>query len=358
MLTNKLIEQIYKTSHQNPLACNSYKIPINYIEPTEAGVAEMNALLKWVREKDICQLTRTKKGYIKQGIEGLGFYLEINKFGAELVYNGAFQLKVRFKHLKQKYGKGLTGSEAFNMFNKLCKEFGLDMWDDWKLENSKYKEEIESPIRWLNPIYKDKVIEHAYHIDGNNMWFGCFIEEFPKYKGPVMKLYKEKCTTTDKDRKQDIKDIFTHTLGYCQSIGSKKMKAGLAQYAKAGINGCNHKIMKLVDYYKDKVIAINTDGIWLSCMPNIDHLGSNIGEFKLDHKNCKFRGISANKYEFIEDGVYKPVISGLTKRDKVQPDRSTWGWGSIYDTDTKVHGACYDEKTKMFEFVDLDDLLN
>ena len=203
-----------------------------------------------------------------------------------------------------------------------------------KIVKKEIKKEIESPIRWLNPKYKDKVIEHAYHIDGNNMWFGQMIKEFPIFKQPVLDLYKEKCTTTDKNRKQDIKDIFTHTLGYCQSLNSVWMRAGLAQLAKAGINGCNHEIMKLVDYYKDNVIAINTDGIWLACKPNIDHLGDGIGEFKLDHKDCKFRAISANKYEFIEkDGTYKPVLSGLCKLDYIEPDRSKWHWGDIYKQD-------------------------
>lgn len=355
MLTNEEIKRKYNTSDQDPYKCNYLHIPTNYIEPNEDGVKEMNDLLEWIYSKDICKLKRTKSNGIKKGIEGLGFYFKLGRSGAELLYNGNFQLKVQLRHMKQKYGKGMSGGTAFNKFNEICKKYGLDMWKDWKLENAEIKKEIEAPIRWLNPDFKDKVVEKAYHLDGNNMWFGCFIREFPKYRKPVLELYNEKNATTDLNRKQDIKDIFTHTLGYCQSLDAVNMSGGLSQYAKAGINGCNREIRKLCDYYGKHVIAINTDGIWLDCIPNYTHIGTNIGDFKLDHKRCKFRAISANKYEYIEDNVYHPIISGLTPKDKIEPDRSKWTWGDIYSKNCKIYGAIYNSNKHKFNWVEVDE---
>lgn len=346
-MTNENVADRYKISRQNAYKCNFIKIPVNYLEPTIDGMNEMNALIEWAESKGIQKLKRTPKGGIKSGLAGLGWQLTANKHGVELLYNCAFQLRVQFRHLKcdiKGHGRGLTGSQSFRAFNDVCKEFGIDLMDYWSMDNAKLKKDIESPIRWLNDKYRDKELTGVYHIDGNNMWFGQMIKQFPELSAPVLKLYREKVETTDLDRKQDIKDIFTHALGYCQSE-SCKLKAGLSQLAKAGVNGCNAEIKRLLKYYGDRVIAINTDGIWLKGKPNPMHLGKGIGEFKLDHANCRFRAISANKYEFMDNGEYHAVVSGLTGLDKIK-SRDQWEWGDIYSTKCKVYGFKWSDKKR------------
>ena len=54
----------------------------------------------------------------------------------------------------------------------------------------------------------------------------------------------------------------------------------------------------------------------------------NIYDGHFDEKNIP--PISDGAYEFIEDGVYHPVLRGTSTLDAVQPDRSKWTWGDIY----------------------------
>ena len=60
---------------------------------------------------------------------------------------------------------------------------------------------------------------------------------------------------------------------------------------------------------------------------------ADLGGWKNDHTNCtKFRMKNNVTYEFIEDGVYTAVMSGLTSLDLIKPDRTEWQWGDIYKT--------------------------
>jgi len=350
-ITSEYIKKHYKVTNQDSYHCNYIRIPTNYIEPTIDGMNEMNALIGWVLHKDIDELQRTPSKGVCNGPTGIGYSLIANRTGVELLYNCGFQFKVQFRHLKtniKNKGKNRTGSQCFNEFKKLCTAYGIDLMKYYDPKNSALKKEIESPIRWLNEKYKDKTIEHVYHIDGHNMWFGQMIKVFPEFKQLVMDLYEERNTTKDENRKQDIKDLFTHTLGYCQSLDCK-LKAGLAQLSKAGINGCNREVRKMMAFYGNRVIAVNTDGLWIKGIPNLNHLSDNIGEFGCDHENCTFRAISPNKYEFIEHGIYTAVVSGLTGLDH-NKKRDLWKWGDIYNSSCKVYGFRWDTKYRRIKY--------
>ena len=87
-------------------------------------------------------------------------------------------------------------------------------------------------------------------------------------------------------------------------------------------------------------ILYNTDGVWYYS-PNGkpyhgEGEGKGIGCWENDHLDCKWRAKSKGCYEFIEEGKYSPVVRGLTKYDKIKPDRTTWEWGDIFKKEAEV----------------------
>ena len=74
------------------------------------------------------------------------------------------------------------------------------------------------------------------------------------------------------------------------------------------------------------VLLLNTDGVWYNGpLYHGDGEGPELGQWQTDHKNCQFRMASAGAYEFIEKGIYHPVIRGIPNDTKTE-----WKWGDIY----------------------------
>ena len=111
-----------------------------------------------------------------------------------------------------------------------------------------------------------------------------------------------------------------------------------ADISKYAIARNNQKIRDMAQWLKDNgrtVLLYNTDGIWFTGEAFPKEMQSNeLGAFKQDHTNCKFRAKSDGAYEFIEDGVYYPVIRGKTKLDNTKA-RIAWQWGDIYQQDAE-----------------------
>ena len=64
-----------------------------------------------------------------------------------------------------------------------------------------------------------------------------------------------------------------------------------------------------------------------------------MGEWHNDHINCQFRMKSDGAYEFIEDGVYYPVVRGVSNDVK-----GDWQWGDIYKDKSKAQLFTFTEE--------------
>lgn len=64
-----------------------------------------------------------------------------------------------------------------------------------------------------------------------------------------------------------------------------------------------------------------------------------MGDWHNDRINCQFRMKSDGAYEFIENGIYYPVIRGIANDVK-----NDWQWGDIYTEKAKLQLFTFDEK--------------
>jgi hypothetical protein len=106
-------------------------------------------------------------------------------------------------------------------------------------------------------------------------------------------------------------------------------KAKWAHLSKDAISDNNKRVLNLVERLEKAgrtVLLLNTDGIWYDGpVYHGEGEGSGLGEWSNDHIHCQFRMAGAGAYEYIEDGVYHPVIRGIPNTTKTK-----WEWGDIY----------------------------
>ena len=60
-----------------------------------------------------------------------------------------------------------------------------------------------------------------------------------------------------------------------------------------------------------------------------DKEGTELGQWKHDHKDVKLYIKSAGAYQYIEEGKVKTVFRGISSLDYIKPDRDTWEWKEI-----------------------------
>lgn len=291
---------------------------------------EFNEVLFSYNKRGYNKLNRTPSGGISvKGFRGTGISLTTNKWGAELIiidYEGCFRLQFRNKILDDidEVEKKITGKQSLNKFYQELKQIGIDL-EDYAIDNGKeVKETIEKPmIKLERHSFTDITFENAHHIDINSSYPAGVKEYHPEF-GPVIdKWYRLK-----REGNKEYKAYLNLMIGTMQSkyIGYKY--ADISAYA---IKRNNDKIIEMAQWLKNNgrtVISYNTDGIWFIGEP-YPNSSKELGEFKQDHTNCKFRAKSAGAYEFIEDGKYYPVIRGKTRLDDIKK-RDEWRWGDIY----------------------------
>ena len=123
------------------------------------------------------------------------------------------------------------------------------------------------------------------------------------------------------------KNILNFSIGFMQSLGG--CSARWAHLSRDAIKDNNDRVRELarrLDKSGRLVISFNTDGIWYR--GPVFHgkgEGDNMGDWHNDRINCQFRMKSDGAYEFIEDGIYYPVVRGISNDVK-----GDWQWGDIY----------------------------
>ena len=140
----------------------------------------------------------------------------------------------------------------------------------------------------------------------------------------------------------------------CRYFGYK-----LAHISKFCIEYTINYLKQITEYLMKNdcsIICYNTDGVWFKCdTPSfIEEIEKKtnykLGGYKLDHKNCSIRFKSAGCYEYMEDGVYTPVVRGRTNLDDLKP-RKDWEWGDIY----KAIPHIYYNSTEEYGIIEIGD---
>lgn len=239
-----------------------------------------------------------------------------------IIYSGKgiWRFQLRNKHEKKLYGR-----RSFTRLKKELLKDGINIEDYYIQDGQKVKETIESPLIDLNSEeFVDRIWDNAHHIDFHSSYPAGLCNTHPEFRPTISRIYAKR------KEKESYKAILNHSIGFMQSkmIGFK-----LAHLSRDAIKDNNDRIRELskrLEKNGNIIIAYNVDGIWYSGpIYHGEGEGDDLGQWRNDHINCKLRFKSKGAYEFIEDGVYTPVVRGFTKFD-FEEERYNWKWGDIY----------------------------
>lgn len=327
---------------------NILKVNVNWLDPSPESAEIFNRAYNLVKDWKDC-ITTPSGGISKSGMHFRYFTkkVAITKSSYELTIIAPSKCYIlRFRH---DYGKGeegkMAGKAAFSEFKKKCQKEGLDL-ATIAIDNGKeIKETIPMPDIRMFPLFKDKVLEHAFHVDINSAYMAgikkAYGHEGDGALGRVIQDIFDHRKDNNKSAKYN-KAILNCSQGFMQSaycILNHKSYA-LAHLSKAGIEYCYNTLQDIIAHYKSlgcTFVATNTDGAWF-LQNNVPEEvirateSKELGEYKVDHWDCKLRYKTKGAYEFIENGVYNVKMRGKTRLDKIKP-REQWVWGDIYQLD-------------------------
>ena len=351
-------EKLREYKHFNrALKVNYLNIPITVFPITREGAAEFNEIYKFLisdENKNMHTIIRTKSGGIsiskKSYFSGnvMAWDIRCSSSGIEITVlnNGAWRFQFRNLPKKDEKENKLYGRQAFIKFKQLCQsELGIDL-NDYALtkeEGLSIKKEIPMPKIELAPgviTGKTRVYFNVHHIDFHNSYPAGLCNTHPEFRPLIERLYKER-----KDNPEN-KAILNYTIGFMQQNNNPLW----AHLAKDAITDNLNRITELANRLRQnyKILSYNTDGIWYQDYKGLgpyhgDGEGKNLGQWENDHQNCSIRFKSAGSYEYRENGVYTPVVRGLTRLDAIKP-RSEWTWGAIFDYDASPILFKFDNK--------------
>ena len=319
-----MIKELAQLSHTKiTFKINFLLIPVTIFNLDEKGAKKFNKIYLWLKKQNLYKLERTASGGIKNGchMKLPAWDIRTNKYCVEMtvLFEGcAWRIQFRTKT-----PKGLSGRKAFTKFKSLLLKDGVDL-DDYVIENGiEVKETIQSYlVKPYHEFYIDKIFKNAHHIDFHSSFASGLANTHPEFKKTLEWLYK------NREKDEMNKHILNFSIGFMQSISGCNAK--WAHLSKDAIEDNNFRVNHLAEMLEKsghRVLLLNTDGIWYS--GEIYHgkgEGSGLGQWHNDHINCQFRMASAGAYEFIENGVYYPVIRGIPNDSKLD-----WKWGDIYE---------------------------
>ena len=314
---------------------NKYKIPCAIIPCNPDGAARFNRILKSLYESEYSQITRTPSGGIsfERGKYRPPCY-DVRRCSACIeatVIDADGMIRVQ---LRSGFGKEtpeeekITGNQSWKLFIGFCNKHDVHIYDlalPSKEEGYAIKQQIQRPIIGLErATFRDLTFERCHHLDLNSSHPSGMAEAFPVLRPVIQDIYEHR-----KESKRN-KALLTHVWGYMQSPG---VQYRFSHISKAGMDYTCRRVRELRQRLIDErrvPILYNTDGIWYyGDVYHAEDEGYDLGMWKNDRINCKFRAISNGCYEYQEDnGVYHPVLRSTCALDKVKP-RDQWVWGDI-----------------------------
>ena len=318
-----MLKELLELKHSPPSRHTNYLlIPANIINITREGAEKFNRLYFYVKSLNLPYIERTPSGGIKNGRDAVrpAWDITSTRNSVEmtvLLPEGSWRIQFRTK-----LPEGMSGKKAFTNFKKILLKRGIDL-EDYAVENGKeIKKQIESPlIGAKRQSFYDIEFSSVHHIDFHSSFPAGLANTHPEFRPILEEIYRKR------EEKEIYKNILNFSIGFMQSLGGCKAK--YAVLARDAIEDNNLRVKNLAMELEKKgriILLFNTDGIWYQ--GPIFHgagEGEGLGEWHNDHKNCIFRAKSAGAYEFIEDGIYFPVVRGVSNESK-----EAWKWGDIY----------------------------
>ena len=318
---------------------NYMRIPVYVIDNTQEGAHEFNIYYQEILKKNWNTIVRTKSHGIsiaKANFNPPMWDVRYTNACIELTIVSKDMLRIQFRQSSsvaqdESEGKKIYGRQAIAALREELLKDGVNL-DDYAVDNGvEIKKTIPKYLISLEGrLFEDITYTNCHHIDFHNSFPAGLVNKHPEFSKTINRLYEK--------RKTDpiYKAILNYSIGFMQSING--CGARWANLSRDAIKDNNERVLALAEELKKgnrAIISFNTDGIWY--IGDIYHgpgEGKKLGEWENDHVNCQFRAKSAGAYEFIEDGVYTPVVRGRTNYGLIKP-RSQWEWGDIYRKEAK-----------------------
>ena len=319
-----MLRELARLKHTDSTSRLNYLlIPVSTFNIDEKGAKAFNKIYLWLKKQNLYTLQRTPSGAIKCDSHSKvpAWDIRVNRYCVELtVILDGYAWRIQFRTPTP---KKLSGRAAFTKFKRLLLKDGINL-EDYAIENGKeVKETIPNYlVKPYHQFYIDKIYENCNHIDFHSSFAGGLANTHQEFRKTLEWVYN------NREKDEINKHILNFSIGFMQSIGS--CKARWAHLSKDAIEDNNNRVLNLAKTLEKSgriVLLLNTDGIWYS--GKIYHgegEGSNMGEWQHDYIKCKFRMAGAGAYEFIEKGIYYPVIRGIPNETK-----GDWKWGDIYE---------------------------
>lgn len=319
------IEELLKLPHSPISRHNNYYLIPTYITGlNDEGAKLFNDIYNFIKEyPEISEIIRTKSGGISSQTRTPAYDIRYKGTSVELtilIRYGCWRIQFRSELPFSK----LSGKGAFKKFKNMCLKDGINL-DSYALSDKEaifFKERVPKPLICLvKPQYKDVIFEEVHHIDFHSSYPAGLINTHSEFAPIIKRIYNKRKTD------ESCKAILNYSIGFMQSI--EHCGAKWSNLSKDAIADNNYRLIDIATRLSKsgrKPILFNTDGVWYQGKIFHDEgEGDDIGQWHNDHINCRFRAKSDGAYEFIEDGVYYPVVRGIPNEDKVG-----WEWGDIY----------------------------
>lgn len=335
---------------------NMSSIVKNDIPATAEGAEVFNRIYQYVVHNDNWHEGKyTEKGYVckvRCYAYQLTYWVLTKRNSVELVlWLSDCWMRIVY-HATKEQTNDMTGYTAFAEFKQRCKDNDIDI-NKLAISNG---EDVKAEIPKVHidcQCRENQTYYNAYHLDLNSAYMSGIKYAYPELAPVIDDIYDDRLIAKAQNNQAEadkLKAVLNMTQGFCQSkycvINGNHY--ALAHLSKAAIEYCNRKIEYYTQLLLDRgltVLGRNTDGIWFvdpdETFTTGDE-GNKLGQYKIDHRNCKIRFKSAGAYEFEENGVYHPVLRGCTLLDKTL-DRADWHWGDIYQHDAVVLDWTFDK---------------
>lgn len=316
---------------------NKLLIPITLFTFTEDEVNKFNEYYRFCLENIEKKIVRTRSGGISlPHARGNQYDVFHNVTLVELTikWEGKWmRIQIRKGKQKKEKKKGdskmkINGRKAWVLFKKICADYGINVEEYYVSEEKGIDEKmnIPSPISKLGrDDYSGKTFTNVHHLDFNSSYaYGIMLAE-PAFEKPIRWLYERR------KENEEYKMILAYLHGIMQSNIVYYRLSHIARKANVDNRDRIIKIASKLRLTGRRILMYNTDGIWYQGpIYHDEDEGKDIGQWKNDHVNCKWRAKSDGIYEFIEDGVYHPVYRGSCSYEKIKP-REQWEWGDIFE---------------------------
>lgn len=334
-------EILYELDHligtyREQVKWNQYNAKPLQLPWNDNGVKRFNEIYTYIYanlNNNWRKIERTKSGGIKNGMHTNIRAWDCRFTSSNVTITICYSTRLYVVNIGRKFTKeeSIYPDQAFRLFKEKCAANGIDL-DSMRIENGQeVKATIEKPyiVMYNHMCESDAPLENCHHIDYHSSYPAGLCNTHPEFRKVIEPIYE------NRKKHPSNKAILNYTIGWMQSYEPEKRRfANWAHLSRDAIADNNRRIEAMTNKliaHGNKILGYNTDGIWYQGeMYHDADEGPKLGQWHHDYTNCLFRSKSNGSYEFIENGMYYPVVRGSTKLDKIK-DRTMWQWGDIYN---------------------------